>query len=268
MLCNDTKVAEDGSLAGDPTETALIDMAKNMDYTRLANEAGISSSGTYDPRDEYKRVAELPFDSDRKLMTTVNKYSDKEYIVYTKGGVDELLKCCIGYRIDGTVKNDLAEYNKLIQETNTSLAENALRVLAVGYKVLDHAPTEEEVKNLESELIFVGMVAMIDPPRVEVKAAVEKCVSAGIKTVMITGDHKVTATAIARELGILQEGDEAITGADLEAMSDEELVKRVRNISVYARVSPEHKVRIVKAWQANGEIVAMTGDGVNDAPAL
>ena len=268
MLCNDTKVAEDGSLAGDPTETALIDMAKNMEYTRLANEAGISSDGTYNPITEYKRVAELPFDSDRKLMTTVNKYADDKYIVYTKGGVDELLRCCKGYRLHGEVKNDFEEYGPTIQECNAHLAEDALRVLAVGYKVLDHAPTAEEVKNLESDLIFVGMVAMIDPPRVEVKAAVEKCVSAGIKTVMITGDHKITATAIARELGILTEGDEAITGAELEAMSDEELIKRVRNISVYARVSPEHKVRIVKAWQANGEIVAMTGDGVNDAPAL
>ena len=268
MLCNDTKVADDGSLAGDPTETALIDMAKNMDYTRLANEAGISSSGTYDPRDEYKRVAELPFDSDRKLMTTVNKYADDKYMVYTKGGVDELLKCCKGYRLHGEIKNNFDEYGPTIQECNAHLAEDALRVLAVGYKVLDHAPTAEEVKNLESDLIFVGMVAMIDPPRIEVKAAVEKCVSAGIKTVMITGDHKITATAIAKELGILVEGDEAITGSELENMSDEELEKRVRNISVYARVSPEHKVRIVKAWQANGEIVAMTGDGVNDAPAL
>ena len=268
MLCNDTKLADDGTLAGDPTETALIDMAKNMDYTRLANEAGISSSGTYDPRDEYNRVAELPFDSDRKLMTTVNKYADDKYMVYTKGGVDELLKCCKGYRLHGEIKNNFDEYGPTIQECNAHLAEDALRVLAVGYKVLDHAPTADEVKNLESDLIFVGMVAMIDPPRIEVKAAVEKCVSAGIKTVMITGDHKITATAIAKELGILVEGDEAITGSELENMSDEELEKRVRNISVYARVSPEHKVRIVKAWQANGEIVAMTGDGVNDAPAL
>lgn len=268
MLCNDTKVAEDGSLTGDPTETALIDMVNNMNYAELARNAGFTTKEKYNPVIEYTRVAEIPFDSDRKLMTTVNKYSDNKYMVYTKGGVDELLKCCIGYRVDGKVKTDLEDYNKLIQDTNKSLAENALRVLAVGYKVLDHAPTEDEIKKLESELIFVGMVAMIDPPRIEVKAAVEKCVSAGIKTVMITGDHKITATAIAKELGILQEGDEAITGSDLEAMSDEELIKRVRKISVYARVSPEHKVRIVKAWQANGEIVAMTGDGVNDAPAL
>ena len=268
MLCNDTKLADDGSLAGDPTETALIDMAKNMDYVSLANNAGVSSNGNYDPRDEYQRVAEIPFDSDRKLMTTVNKYAEDKYIVYTKGGVDELLKCCKAYRLHDEVKTNLGEYIPTIQECNAHLAEDALRVLAVGYKELDHAPSAEEVKNLESDLIFVGMVAMIDPPRVEVKAAVEKCISAGIKTVMITGDHKITATAIAKSLGILQEGDRAITGADLEAMSDEELIKEVRNISVYARVSPEHKVRIVKAWQANGEIVAMTGDGVNDAPAL
>lgn len=268
MLCNDTKVADDGTLAGDPTETALIDMANNMNYAVLAKNAGYTSKEGYNPVAEYTRVAEIPFDSDRKLMTTVNKYADNKYIVYTKGGVDELLKCCTKYKINGEVKLDLAEYNKLIQETNASLAENALRVLAVAYKELDHAPNADEVKTLESDLTFVGMVAMIDPPRLEVKAAVEKCVSAGIKTVMITGDHKITATAIAKELGILVDGDEAITGAELEVMSDEELIKRVRKISVYARVSPEHKVRIVKAWQANGEIVAMTGDGVNDAPAL
>ena len=148
------------------------------------------------------------------------------------------------------------------------MASQALRVLARGYKVLDHEPTDEEMKNMENDLIYVGMVGMIDPPREEVKLAVEKCKTAGIKTVMITGDHKATAVAIAKDLGILCEGDEAITGSELEEMSDEDLIKNVRKYAVYARVSPEHKVRIVKAWQANGEIVAMTGDGVNDAPAL
>ena len=148
------------------------------------------------------------------------------------------------------------------------MAQDALRVLAMAYKELDREPTDEELKIIESDLIFIGMVGMIDPPRDEVKIAVEKCKKAGIKTVMITGDHKVTAVAIAKELGILKNESEAITGAQLEEMSQEELEKNVRNYSVYARVSPEHKVRIVKAWQANGEIVAMTGDGVNDAPAL
>ena len=148
------------------------------------------------------------------------------------------------------------------------MAEGALRVLAAGYKIVNHPISDEDMKKLESSLIFVGMVGMIDPPREEAKEAVKKCITAGIKTVMITGDHKITATAIAKELGILKNENEAITGSELEKMTDEELKEKVRNISVYARVSPEHKVRIVKAWQANGEIVAMTGDGVNDAPAL
>ena len=148
------------------------------------------------------------------------------------------------------------------------MASSALRVLAMAYKELDHKPTNEEMNSMESDLIYIGMVGMIDPPRLEVKDAVAKCKKAGIKTVMITGDHKVTAIAIAKTLGILENEDEAITGLELEEMSQEELEKNVRKYSVYARVSPEHKVRIVKAWQANGEIVAMTGDGVNDAPSL
>ena len=251
MLCNDTKVAEDGTLQGDPTETALIDMGHTCNF-----ELG-----------DYPRVNELPFDSDRKLMTTVNKVGDS-FVVYTKGGVDELLKCCTSYQVNGDVKSDLHAYMPIIQESNKQMAQNALRVLACGYKVINHPLSDEDVNKLESNLTFVGMVGMIDPPREEAKEAVSKCISAGIKTVMITGDHKLTATAIAKELGILKDEKEAITGAELEEMSDEELIKKVRNISVYARVSPEHKVRIVKAWQANGEIVAMTGDGVNDAPAL
>lgn len=148
------------------------------------------------------------------------------------------------------------------------MAKEALRVLGCAYKIIDHEPTKEEMKDIENNLIFLGMVGMIDPPREEAKIAVEKCKTAGIKTVMITGDHKVTATAIAKSLGILENENEAITGVELEKMSDEELEKNVRKYSVYARVSPEHKVRIVKAWQKNGEIVAMTGDGVNDSPAL
>ena len=191
-----------------------------------------------------------------------------KFIVYTKGGVDELLSICNSYILHGEIKNDLNEYKETIKKHNMDMASNALRVLAMGYKVLDHKPTAEEIKTLESNLTFIGMVGMIDPPRLEVKDAVDKCKSAGIKTVMITGDHKITATAIAKSLGILENEEEAITGQDLEEMSDEDLIKNVRKYSVYARVSPEHKVRIVKAWQANGEIVAMTGDGVNDAPSL
>ena len=254
MMCNDTKVGADKKLTGDPTETALVDMGFNLDFNPVVLT-------------QWPRVKEVPFDSDRKLMTTVNQ-RDGKYYVFTKGGIDELLKVCNSYRMNGEIKTDLSEYRKDIDKYNSEMADKALRVLAMAYKVLDHEPTDEEMKTIESNLIYVGMVGMIDPPREEVKLAVQKCKTAGIRTVMITGDHKATAVAIAKDLGILNEGEEAITGAQLEEMSDEELTKNVRKYSVYARVSPEHKVRIVKAWQANGEIVAMTGDGVNDAPAL
>ena len=254
MLCNDTKISNEGELTGDPTETALVDMAFKLDF---------------DPSiyDRTPRIEEVPFDSERKLMTTVNKVDD-DYVVYTKGGIDELLKRCNSYEINNNVNNDLGAYINKIRQENEKMAKEALRVLGCAYKVIDHFPSKEEMKNIENNLPFIGMVGMIDPPRQEAKVAVEKCKTAGIKTVMITGDHKITATAIARELGILENDDEAITGQDLENMTDEELEKNVRHYSVYARVSPEHKVRIVKAWQKNGEIVAMTGDGVNDSPAL
>ena len=254
MLCNDTKISTDGKLTGDPTETALVDMAFKLDF---------------DPSvyDRMPRIQEIPFDSDRKLMTTVNKVNGK-YIVYTKGGMDELIGICNSYILNGEIKNNIEEYKNIITKNNEQMAKEALRVLACAYKEIDYKPTKEDMENIEKDLIFVGMVGMIDPPREEAKIAVEKCKTAGIKTVMITGDHKITATAIAKKLGILENENEAITGADLEKMTDEELEKNVRKYSVYARVSPEHKVRIVKAWQKNGEIVAMTGDGVNDSPAL
>ena len=254
MLCNDTKISEDDKLTGDPTETALVDMAFKLDF---------------DPSvyGMFPRIAEIPFDSDRKLMTTVHE-ENGQYVVYTKGGVDELLANCNSYILEGDIKTDLEEYKEIIRRYNMEMAQNALRVLAMAYKVLDHKPTAEEIKELESNLTYIGMVGMIDPPRLEVKDAVQECKEAGIKTVMITGDHKITAIAIAKSLGILENDDEAITGTELEEMSDEELIRNVRKYSVYARVSPEHKVRIVKAWQANGETVAMTGDGVNDAPSL
>ena len=246
MLCNDTKITENDKLAGDPTETALVDLGFKLDY-----------EGTL--YGQYPRIKEIPFDSDRKLMTTVHE-TDGKYIVYTKGGVDELLAKCTKYIINGEIKEDLEVFKEEIKKVNDKMASSALRVLAMAYKELDHEPTNEEMKNMEKDLIYVGMVGMIDPPRLEVKDAVQKCKKAGIKTVMITGDHKATAIAIAKTLGILKKEDEAITGSELEAMSQEELEKNVRKYSVYARVSPEHKVRIVKAWQANGEIVAMTGD--------
>ena len=254
MLCNDSRLLEDGQLAGDPTETALVDMAFKLDYEQSIYR-------------ENPRVEEVPFDSERKLMTTVNKKNGK-YIVYTKGGVDELLKCCNSFLYKGEVRTSINNYAKWIRENNEKMAKDALRVLAFAYKELDHMPSKTEMKTIESDLTFIGMVGMIDPPRIEAKKAVEKCKKAGIKTVMITGDHKITAVAIAKKLGILKDESEALTGTELEKMTDEELTKNVRKYSVYARVSPEHKVRIVKAWQANGEVVAMTGDGVNDSPAL
>ena len=255
MLCNDTKIGENNELTGDPTETALVDMGMNLDID-------------IDKIFRIDRLNEIPFDSSRKLMTTVHQVNDK-YVVYTKGGVDELLQNCNSYIIDGKIKKDLEQFKTNIYENNENMAKNALRVLAFGYKTIDKLPeSKEEIQKLETDLTFIGMVGMIDPPREEAKRAVEKCKTAGIKTVMITGDHKITATAIAKQLGILENEEEAITGSELERMSDEELTKNIRNYSVYARVSPEHKVRIVRAWQANGEIVAMTGDGVNDAPAL
>ena len=255
MLCNDTKVGENNELTGDPTETALVDMGMNLDID-------------IDKIFRIDRLNEIPFDSSRKLMTTVHQVNDK-YVVYTKGGVDELLQNCNSYIIDGKIKKDLEQFKTNIYENNENMAKNALRVLAFGYKIIDKLPgSKEEIQKLETDLTFIGMVGMIDPPREEAKRAVEKCKTAGIKTIMITGDHKITATAIAKQLGILENEEEAITGSELERMSDEELTKNIRNYSVYARVSPEHKVRIVRAWQANGEIVAMTGDGVNDAPAL
>ena len=251
MVCNDTKIADDGSLTGDPTETALVDIAFKMGFTQNVYE-------------ELPRVDEIPFDSERKLMTTVHKKGDK-YIVFTKGGVDELLNICTSYIDHGNIESDLKSFIPTITDTNEKMAKDALRVLAFGYKELDYKPSTEE---MEKDLTYVGMYGMIDPPREEAKLAVDKCKTAGIKTVMITGDHKITATAIAKRLGILETENEAITGAELDKISDEDLEKNIRNYSVYARVSPEHKVRIVKAWQKNGEIVAMTGDGVNDSPAL
>ena len=254
VLCNDTKIGENNTLTGDPTETALIDLGMKLNF-ELKDVLNLP------------RVKEYPFDSDRKLMTTVNKIGEK-FVAYTKGGIDELLAKCTSYEINGEIKTDLENYKQEIEKNNIEMAKSALRVLAFAYKELEHEPTDEEMKNIEENLTFVGMVGMIDPPREEVKKAVEKCKTAGIKTVMITGDHKITAVAIAKSLGILESEEEALTGKELEEMSDKDLAKNIRKYSVYARVSPEHKVRIVKAWQKNGEIVAMTGDGVNDAPAL
>ena len=254
MLCNDTKISNDGTLTGDPTETALVDMAFKLDF---------------DPSiyDRMPRIEEVPFDSDRKLMTTVNEVNGK-YIVYTKGGVDELLKRCKTYLENEEIKQDLDNYSEVISKNNEKMAKEALRVLACAYKEIDHKPTKTELENIEEDLTFIGMVGMIDPPREGVKEAVKTCRRAGIKTVMITGDHIQTAKAIAKEIGIFRKGDLAIDGISLDKMSQEELNQNIMRYSVFARVSPENKVQIVKAFRSTGAVVAMTGDGVNDAPAL
>ncbi|MFY9176771.1 MAG: calcium-transporting P-type ATPase, PMR1-type [Caldicoprobacterales bacterium] len=258
ILCNDTQIKEDEEgpkTIGDPTETALVDLGLNYGMDKRSMDKN------------FERVFEIPFDSDRKLMSTVHK-SDNGLRVFTKGATDELLNKCNRILLDGRVEELTQEHIDHIQKANETMASKALRVLSMAYKDIDKLPEKENGPQLEDQLIFVGLMGMIDPPREEVKDAVKLCKRAGIKPVMITGDHKITAVAIAKELGILEEGDEAVTGVEVEVMSDQELKDRVKNISVYARVAPEHKVRIVKAWQEWGQIVAMTGDGVNDAPAL
>lgn len=257
-LANDTKITDNNSLLGDPTETALIQYALDskwnvVDY--LANN---------------KRVQEVPFDSDRKLMSTVHQQADGKYFVAVKGAPDELLKRAVSLWHDDKIVDFDASAKAKILAANNEMAKNALRVLGLAYKVVDDKFTEVNSTVVEQNLIFVGLVGMIDPERPEAKAAVAKAKSAGIRTIMITGDHQVTAAAIAKRLGIIGEDDTncVITGAELDKISDTDFVKCVANYKVYARVSPEHKVRIVKAWQKNGKIVAMTGDGVNDAPSL
>lgn len=244
-LCCDAKIeVENGKRTelGDPTETAILSCA--LDY-------GLNPK---DLNETYPRVYELPFDSDRKLMTSVNKING-EYVAIVKGAFDVLVQRCD--------TSSFAETEKVM----LSMSEEALRVLAVAYKKIDFENMKDD-SELEQDLTMLGLLGMIDPPREEAKQAVALCKKAGIKAVMITGDHVVTASAIAKQLGILEEGDKAITGAQLQAMSDSELEENIRHISVYARVTPEDKIRVVKTWQKLGEIVSMTGDGVNDAPAL
>lgn len=236
-------IEEKEQIIGDPTESAIIGLLQAKGITKASLE------------EKYPRVFELPFDSERKLMTTIHK-TDNGYIAITKGAFD---------RIPVTFSPELLNEAKRVHD---EFAEDALRVISAAYQTFDTMPTELTAEALEHDLIFLGMVGMIDPPRPESRPAVLAAKKAGIKTVMITGDHIVTASAIAKEIGILEEGDLAITGQDLDKMNQTELEAKVRDVSVYARVSPEDKIRIVQAWQANGEIVAMTGDGVNDAPAL
>ncbi len=228
---------------GDPTETAIV---------LAAHKNGMEKDAI---NERYPRIAEVPFDSDRKLMTTVNDFDGKKVVV-VKGAFDMMASRCVSGDLDTA---------KAITEL---MSKDALRVLAIGYKIVESVSDEPSSEELENDLIFLGLVGMIDPPRPEAKDAVKVCRGAGIKPVMITGDHVVTASAIAKEIGILEEGDRAITGAELDEMTDTELDNAVEHISVYARVSPENKIRIVKAWQRRGRVVSMTGDGVNDAPAL
>lgn len=260
VLANDAKLSrEEGRVVGvgDPTETALTDLGLKygMDKDELEREA--------------PRVGEIPFDSERKLMTTILRHSlSGQLTVAVKGGMDELLACCNRIYDNGLVRPLIEADRKRLAAANLDMAGQALRVLAMEAKEIEAIPASVTPATVERDLVFVGMVGMIDPPREEVRAAVAECRNAGIKPVMITGDHKITAMAIARSLGIMSDEDIALSGTDVEKMSDEELRMRANGVAVYARVSPEHKVRIVNAHQANGNIVAMTGDGVNDAPAL
>lgn len=252
VLTNDSSIV-DGKGIGDPTEYALLEMAE---------KANVKDELL---REMMQRLEEIPFDSDRKLMSTKYRLHGI-YTVLTKGALDVLLDRTTGIRKEDVVCPITEKDKEAILKKNLEFSENGLRVLAFGYKEVG----EEEPLNLENEtgFIFLGLVAMVDPPREESKAAVSDAKRAGIRPVMITGDHKITATAIAKQIGIFEEGDMAVTGVELDAMSDQELDQKIEHISVYARVSPENKIRIVEAWQRKGNIVSMTGDGVNDAPAL
>lgn len=256
MLCNDTEFGEDNGekiLLGDPTETALVDFGARLSLNKEEMD------------EKFTRIDEFPFDSQRKMMTTINKITEKESLVLTKGAVESILDVCDRILLNGEIIALTEKHKKEILESNLQMAQSALRVLAFAYR---EAKIGEKVELAENHLIFIGLVGMIDPPRKEAKRAVERCFNAGMIPVMITGDNIDTAIAIAKELGILVDGTQAITGIQLDEMTEEELYSRVDKIRVYARVSPENKIRIVKAWKKKGKIVAMTGDGVNDAPAL
>lgn len=255
-LCSDAELdPEKNEATGEPTECALVNYANAIGLSKNALKA------------EYPRVSELPFDSMRKMMTTFHE-RDGKIIQYTKGAPDEILKRCTHYIENGEIREMTEEYKNKILAANKEMADKALRVLSAAMREYDTLPEEPSSETAENDLIFIGLTGMIDPIRPEVKAAIEECKSAGIRAVMITGDHRDTAIAIAKELGIIQDESQAITGAELNEMSDEELDRRIAEFGVYARVQPEHKVRIVNAWRKNGCITAMTGDGVNDAPSI
>lgn len=254
-LCTDVNIDSDGNLVGEPTEAALVAYALSLDF----NKNDLLKSAP--------RVGEAPFDSMRKMMTTIHKTADG-VLQFTKGAPDEILKNCTKILKDG-VPTDLTDADRAaILQQNKAYADRALRVLACSFKTLDAVPEDQSPEALEHDLVFVGLVGMIDPVRPEVKDAITECRSAGIRPIMITGDHKDTAVAIATELGIITDPSEAITGAELNEISDADFEEKVTQYSVYARVQPEHKVRIVNAWRSRGMITAMTGDGVNDAPSI
>ena len=257
-MCTDCYISYENGIrkvGGEPTEIAIVEAGIKIDKNKNELEQ------------QMKRVAEIPFDSNRKMMTTIHKVGSK-YRIITKGAPDVLLSKCNKVYTKSGIKNIVEIDREKIQRNNLEMANQALRVIAVGYLDIDNIPNNITSENIEQQLIFVGLIGMIDPPREGVKEAVETCRKAGIKTVMITGDHIATAKAIAQKLGILKVGDKAITGAELDRLSQEKLEKEIKSYSVFARVTPEHKVRIVKAWQKTGAVVAMTGDGVNDSPAL
>ncbi len=256
-LCSDAELDEEaGEAIGEPTECALVN---------YANKLGLNKNVQ---KNELVRVGEVPFDSGRKMMSTVHKDASGGLIQFTKGAPDEVLKRCVKALIGGKEVEMTEEIRKEILTANKAMADKALRVLSVAQKKLDEEPAAYEPETVECELCFVGLVGMIDPVRPEVKPAIDECRSAGIRAVMITGDHKDTAVAIAMQLGIIESPDQAITGAELDEISDEEFEAKVEQYSVYARVQPEHKTRIVNAWRKKGKVTAMTGDGVNDAPSI
>ncbi|MGO3582528.1 MAG: cation-translocating P-type ATPase, partial [Lacticaseibacillus paracasei] len=257
-FANDTQVQDDGKLLGDPTETALVAYGKTQNYD-------VAKALTGEPR-----IAEVPFDSERKLMTTVHRRADGKLLVATKGAPDELLKRVTDLATGENTAPLSDSERDAILKANKDMATQALRVLGMAYKVIDTLPEKVDSDTVENHMIFAGLVGMIDPERPEAEAAVAEAKAAGIRPMMITGDHRDTAEAIAVRLGIIDQGDDdaVITGAELDQQSDDEFAKNVAKYSVYARVAPEHKVRIVNAWQKKGKVVAMTGDGVNDAPAL
>ncbi len=255
-FCNDVNVNQEGKALGEPTEVALVEYAAKLNIFK--NDLEKTSS----------RVGEAPFDSIRKMMSTIHQLPDNTFRQFTKGALDEVLSCCNRIYIDGDVKPLTQELKNNIKETNRQMAEKALRVLAAAYRDYKEKPENFSPDNLEKDLIFIGITGMIDPIRLEVKDAIAECKTAGIKVIMITGDHKDTAVAIAKELGIFGSENQAITGTEFSQLSNEEFKNRIDKISVYARVQPEYKVNIVDGWQEKGKVTAMTGDGVNDAPAL